>query len=224
MPLHWGSKTAMITKTCTDCGATKPLDLFSKRNRSKDGKRSYCKDCGARQTRDWVSRNKEKKRKADADYNIKNHAKVKATRLKWLEKHPNYNRDYYIRNFDKDREAAIERARLYRKANPGKINAWSAARHARELRATPPWVDHKAIQSFYIEAARLTRETGIKHHVDHIYPLKSKVMCGLHCQFNLQILTAKENRSKSNVRWPGHGISISETLAASANCRGSNTA
>lgn len=32
-------------KTCSKCGQTKPLDEFSNRNRSRDGKESQCKQC-----------------------------------------------------------------------------------------------------------------------------------------------------------------------------------
>lgn len=45
----------------------------------------------------------------------------------------------------------------------------------------------------YAEARRLTTETGIPHHVDHIVPIKHG---GLHCPTNLQVLTRAENLKK----------------------------
>lgn len=66
------------------------------------------------------------------------------------------------------------------------------------MTACPPWADLEAIDKIYSEAKRLSRETGIKHHVDHIYPLQSKVMCGLHIAMNLQVLPDVVNWKKHN--------------------------
>lgn len=68
----------------------------------------------------------------------------------------------------------------------------------RKIRAMPPWADRAAIQAFYIEAHDRTRTTGINHSVDHKFPLHGKGFNGLHVPWNLQILTAAENSSKSN--------------------------
>jgi hypothetical protein len=86
----------------------------------------------------------------------------------------------------------------HRKNNPGASNAITAKRRATQLQQTPKWADLRKIEQFYIEAARLTKETGIQHHVDHIMPLRGKFVSGLHVHQNLQILTASENCSKSN--------------------------
>lgn len=57
--------------------------------------------------------------------------------------------------------------------------------------------DRDAIAAIYTEARKLTRETGIEHHVDHIKPL---VAGGTHHPNNLQILTAEENLKKG-AKW-----------------------
>jgi len=73
-----------------------------------------------------------------------------------------------------------------------------AKRRAAEKQAMPSWADKKAIRAVYAEAERLTRETGIPHHVDHCVPLNSPLVSGLHVAANLQVLTAEQNIKKSN--------------------------
>jgi hypothetical protein len=80
----------------------------------------------------------------------------------------------------------------------GKWVAYVIARQTRVKKATPIWADRDVIKEFYIEAQRLTKETGIKHEVDHIIPIQGKLVSGLHVPANLQILTEFENISKSN--------------------------
>jgi hypothetical protein len=70
-----------------------------------------------------------------------------------------------------------------------------------KINATPIWLTaiHKAqIQEMYDVAIAKTMQIGIKHDVDHIVPLLHDLVSGLHVPWNLQILTASENRQKSN--------------------------
>jgi hypothetical protein len=60
------------------------------------------------------------------------------------------------------------------------------------------WADAEAMDRFYQEAKRLTQETGVRHHVDHVIPINGELVSGLHVETNLQILTASENSKKSN--------------------------
>jgi hypothetical protein len=77
-------------------------------------------------------------------------------------------------------------------------NANSVANQKTRRRAMPLWADRKAIQQVYQEAIRLTAETGIPHHVDHIVPIRGKNVSGLHVHYNLQVITATDNLKKSN--------------------------
>lgn len=56
----------------------------------------------------------------------------------------------------------------------------------------------RQIDWFYQERDRLTRETKIPHHVDHIHPVNHPNLCGLTVPANLQVIPATQNRQKSN--------------------------
>lgn len=74
--------------------------------------------------------------------------------------------------------------------------------HARRLilmkLATPRWADMDAIMSVYLERDRVTEESGVRHHVDHIVPIQHHLVCGLHCEANLRVITARDNIAKNN--------------------------
>lgn len=66
----------------------------------------------------------------------------------------------------------------------------------------PAWADLTSIKRIYRAAREMTLKYGVFYTVDHIVPLKSKVVCGLHCEANLQILTKSDNSKKFNYCWP----------------------
>lgn len=145
----------------------------------------------------------------------------RAHRLAYRKAHYRANKDRVLAVARKyregylDREKVVRRAhyaankarvyevtRAYRLANPHVYAIAYVKRRAAELQATPKWADADKIAVIYAEAARITRETGIAHHVDHSVPLQSKLVCGLHWEENMQILPGSENQSKSNRYWP----------------------
>jgi len=175
-----------MTKKCTKCKEVKELSEFGKYSRSKDGLEPSCKLCKRKVKKAYYEVNKE---------NIA--ARMKAYHRANKEKVATYNKAYY----DANKEKAADRMKAWMKANPDKINAANAKRRASKLNATPDWLtDHQRrwIQWFYSQAKRLEELTGTKYHVDHIIPLQGGGVCGLHVPWNLQILTAEENLSKSN--------------------------
>ena len=75
---------------------------------------------------------------------------------------------------------------------------WTSRRRSRKLHATPRWANSRKIFEIYLEAAKISRETGVPHSVDHIIPLVHGAVCGLHVQDNLRVISATENARKNN--------------------------
>ena len=51
-------------------------------------------------------------------------------------------------------------------------------------------------------AALRNKLTGVKWEVDHIVPLASRIVCGLHAETNLRVVPKLVNRIKGNRFWP----------------------
>lgn len=70
-------------------------------------------------------------------------------------------------------------------------------RHLRFKQCTPVWADIEAMKAIYLKA-KLMRADGKDVVVDHVIPIKGKLVCGLHVETNLAIISHDENRSKSH--------------------------
>lgn len=97
-----------------------------------------------------------------------------------------------------NRDKATAATKRWKAKNHHYVLAMNTARQAHVRRATPAWVDHKKIHAIYAARERVELETGIRHDVDHIIPLRGKGVCGLHVPWNLQIIPRIENQRKSN--------------------------
>lgn len=97
----------------------------------------------------------------------------------------------------KDSQAGCNWAKKYKY----KANARNLLRLSSKLQRTPKWLtqtDLLAIQRIYRLAAILSEKTGIKHQVDHVLPLRGKLVSGLHVPNNLRVVSEQFNKSKSN--------------------------
>lgn len=168
-------------KICSKCGASKSIKGFAKDKQKRDGLRSSCKACAHEKYVQNATRHKAK----TLEYYYKHRDQIR--------KRQNSKNHYYNHT-----PQAREGRKKYKQNNPQKARAYIARRRAQKLRATPSWADLKKIEHVYWVANFLSELTGIPHEVDHIHPLLSDKICGLHTHTNLQILTATENRQKSN--------------------------
>lgn len=187
----------MLTKVCTKCCIEKEIDLFYKSKDCKLGVSSVCKSCKS----DYYAQNRKSITAQQGEYYKQNRVLKSSIR----KQHYIQNREdilWYQKNqYRQNRGVIIDRTKHWQKQNPDKVNAISARRKAQKLQATPSWVDNEAVNSMY-NLAFLFNMTGINLHVDHIVPLQSDKVCGLHCEANLQLLPASDNISKGNRWWP----------------------
>jgi adenylate kinase family enzyme len=110
------------------------------------------------------------------------------------------------KKYAKDNAEKIrERVRLYQQNNKEKYLAYQAAyqsiRRVLKRKAQPEWVDISNLKILYKDMQNRNKQAGrVAYHVDHIVPLQGENVCGLHVPWNLQIITAEENLTKSN-KW-----------------------
>jgi 5-methylcytosine-specific restriction endonuclease McrA len=118
-------------------------------------------------------------------------------------------RRYYDRNKEQVKARAnarpIEDRRRYRnnhkENNPDLYKALNGFRKRRHRNATPKWLTYQQkqdIKALYRVAIEMTKTTRERYVVDHIIPLISDVVCGLHVPWNLRVITQEENLRKSN--------------------------
>lgn len=115
-----------------------------------------------------------------------------------------------------NRDRVLERVRTWKAANPSKVRAYAqqdlknnrarfvaqtAKRRAAQRNAVPSWADADLVADIYAYAT-IMRAHGVDCQVDHVVPLNSDLVCGLHTPANLTVLGRIENQSKNNRHWP----------------------
>jgi hypothetical protein len=189
-----------------------------------------CRPCSNRRNQEYKRRHAARVAAARSEYREKNRDALRQKHRDYRERNPGLDAAYYRANAErvkasartyraanKDKVATYFRAldqtperreqnrarlRAWKKLHPDRVNADTARRQLRLYQAYPSWADDTLIGEFYALARLRTALTGIPWEVDHIVPLNSDLVCGLHWEGNLQVIPAAANLAKSNDWWP----------------------
>jgi hypothetical protein len=124
-------------------------------------------------------------------WKVANPDKVLAKARAWKEKNP-----------EKAKKFRNESVRRWGKKYPDRRAAYCRGYQAAKLNATPAWANNFFIAEAYHLAKLREKVCGGKWHVDHIVPLKSSRVCGLHVEHNLRVIPGAANSAKGNRHWP----------------------
>lgn len=223
------AKAILATKRCCLCGEEKQVSEFNIRTKADPRPRSRCKSCSAEPDRlrakAWHESHADHVRERDKKKRQQNKgAPTSEARRKWERENKErlnaIKKAYRDRNKEKLSEAQAERiarnperrkattAKWYAK-NRDRCRNYTKARRDFQKIATPSF-DSDLDDFVFVEAIRLAKmrleATGIQWDVDHIEPIISPVVCGLHNAFNIAVVPATFNRSKGNKQIDQHWI------------------
>ena len=189
-------------KTCTKCGKSKPREDFYAHKLTRDRFRAECKLCWRTATAAWKAANPERQARAAALWAKANPDKCRAKQVRYRAA----NLEIVKARYDAWRKTYPEKAKAaganWVRRYPHKNRAKTGRRRALEMKATPLWVNQFFLDEIYELAALRTKLTGYAWHVDHIVPLRSQVVCGLHVEHNLRVIPGAINAAKGNRHWP----------------------
>jgi hypothetical protein len=192
-----------LGKCCTVCKQQKVIEFFPLDKRTSDGRGSECKACKTRlSTEKNRARGMRDLSQLLVDTTAPGRTCGKCGEWKlWDQFYNTSTANAPNGKMSKCKVCWSDACAQYRRENPEWVAGVHMLYRKSRRQSTPLWLTkaHKrAIYKLRNIARRLTLETGVQYHVDHIVPVMGKTVCGLTVPWNLRVISATENQSKSN--------------------------
>lgn len=168
--------------------------FFNKDRSRKDGLGVRCRDCNKVTSKTWKEDNPIRTKELNKSWREDNKEYKQQCDINWREDNKEYKQEY-DRQYRTEHQ---EQLKQHLRDNAGAANARTNLRRAKKIQATPKWIDCDKITTLYEKSKELSEKFNCHFHVDHIIPLISNTVCGLHCWDNLQLLDQSLNCSKNN--------------------------
>lgn len=185
----------MTSKVCTKCKIEKELTEFSIDRSVKSGYSCKCLACN--------------KRICAEQYLLKTQGKTK--RITNRNSLSQTDPTAYARMYRKENLKAIAEHQKNYRTNPKnipKLRAKGMHRYVKQKQQTP--FDMSKAYKAEMEGLYLFCQLFEGFQVDHIVPICGKQVSGLHVPWNLQVISAEENRAKGNIfnptTYPKQGV------------------
>jgi hypothetical protein len=160
-----------------------------------------CIECALVQSVEWRTANPEKYL-ASVQKWIDNNRELHGTRVRrWQDANKDKVRADAKAWVTANPEKVKAKALRHIKKHPDAYTARSVASVARRAKRVPQWLtsdDKWMMRQAYNLAKLRTQLFGFVWEVDHIIPLRGKLVSGLHVPTNLQVIPKTDNRSKRN--------------------------
>lgn len=142
----------------------------------------------------WRENNLERNRQNARNSYRRDPERGKKRTKKWAADNPERAQENQRRVYERNKEKRKQEAKGWAKANPLRRREIMANNREKRRAAKQSTLSIR----FRKEIVKIYVNCPSDKHVDHIVPMNSKVVCGLHVPWNLQYLDPLINASKSN--------------------------